>query len=362
MRLGNYRLVYGSLCRDISRGVVVCIRRMAATQTDKFRLAFAISLLAMPAFGASAGRISRIDGDHRNTVQATLVLDKLPELSESPTTHLCSLAFAEPCSGSYPSQFLDCNTSSSVFGVDNERLADNVICVTAEPLLFIAEPSHGSPSVLAGVPLRGPHLSPERPASIEVFDPNLLNMFTGNELAVAGGNQLRDSHVNAQKRIDFDWRVFGKVNTAKQVELVAAKDQVALTFNPVESRLLVLAEHDGDYLSSRERQKADPIHALEAHQPFVVGHRAEWLEGRASGLVSLKTVHGFCDGADGHLAGQAKFTAKIEVAKSVNRRLTESLGRETHGGGASRGRIEGRHGSEKLFSLCGVWQDRDLDG
>jgi hypothetical protein len=168
-----------------------------------------------------------------------------------------------------------------------------------------------------------------------------------------------NSHVNTQERLDFDGGVFGKVDAAQQVELVIAEDQIALTFEPVESGLLILSEDDRDYLPASQGEQADPIHSLEAHQSFVIGHRTVRLEHRAS-LVPLVALHGLTDGADSHLARQTECIPKLAIAEFVDVGLAETLGLESNGSGMACGSVERSHRRQQLLPLFGVGQNLDL--
>lgn len=363
MPLGHfYRRFMGGASSDVNRRVCVGIAGEPATTTQEFGLALAISLLAMTAFATGSTRVSRIDRDNRDAKQPSLVFDKAAELSERPSAHLGSLSFAEPGSVTDAGQFLDRQTASSVFGKSNERFADNVIRVGSESSLAPADPFHGPPGVLPRAPFRGPHLATERTSRVEVFDANRFNVFAGNELPVAGRHQSGYAHIDPDKFLGLNRSRFGKVYAAKQIELVAAIDQITLAFDPVEPGLLILAENGGDNLPPRKGKQANPIHALEAHQSFIVGHRAQGLEDRASGFIPLKTVNRFGNGADSHLGRQAELLPKFPVAKPVNRRLTESFGGEPDSRRMCRGGVEGSHGIKKMLPLRGIGQDGYLNG
>lgn len=92
-----FQHTYGCCNRDVNRGVVVCMGRVAALPALKLVLTLTVGFLAMPALTTGAGRVARIDGNHRDSRELRLVLDERPQLKERPSAHFCSLALSKPC-------------------------------------------------------------------------------------------------------------------------------------------------------------------------------------------------------------------------------------------------------------------------
>src|SRR5690606_32887050 len=228
-------------------------------------------LLAMSASVAGAAGIAGIDSHHRDTVELSFVFEKAPQLEERPSAHLRPLLFAEPSPITDATEVFNGDAASGVFGAKHKRFADNVILMAAEAGFLRPDPLHGPAGVLAGSSfvLAG-HLPPERPPDAEIFLADSLNSLPGDDLPVAGGGELLNAKSDATELADFHWSFVGQVDARQQVELALAIDQIALTLDPVKSRLLVFAEHDREQLPTFQREQADAIHAFETHHPLVV--------------------------------------------------------------------------------------------
>src|SRR5690606_12301805 len=286
-------------------------------------------LLAMSASVAGAAGIAGIDSHHRDTVELSFVFEKAPQLEERPSAHLRPLLFAEPSPITDATEVFNGDAASGVFGAKHKRFADNVILVAAEAGFLRPDPLHGPAGVLAGSSfvLAG-HLPPEGTPDAEILLADGFNSLPGDDLPVAGGDDLFDAEIDTKKLFDLDGSLVRQVNGAKKVELPVAIDKIALTLDPVKSRLLVFAEHDREQLPTFQREQADAIHAFETHQPLIVGHGPVGLEFRTSFSVPLKTLNCLTDGTDSHLTRQAELLPMFAVAEFVDTRLAEPHGLE----------------------------------
>lgn len=353
----------GSPCRDIPRGVDVCIAGKAAVQAYEFALALAVVFFGVAAAGTGAAGVTWINSDHGNTEQLPLVSNELTELGEGPSAHLCSLTLAEPCPLTDALEVFKSDPASSVFGLSHELLADDMVLVAAEAPFLVADPLHGPTGVLAGSPLVSlVHLPAQRPADGVILLADSFHMLPRDAGAVAGGDDLLDAKINAQKLLDLDWGFVGQVYGRQQVELAAPEDQVALALDAVKAGLLVLAINQRDDLPAFERQQACLVHALKAHQSLVVGHRPVGPEPWAVLLIPLEAFDGLADGADCHLAGQAKPLAKLPVAQGMDAGLTESLRVKANAGGVTGGGVELLHRRQQHPLLVRTGQQLKLQG
>src|SRR4051812_10877541 len=98
----------GSPCRDVNRGVVVGVGRMAARPTVELGLALAIGLLAMAALRAGAAGIPGIDGHDTDSVEQPFVGDEPTELVERPSAHFGPMLSPEPSPIAYALEVLKC--------------------------------------------------------------------------------------------------------------------------------------------------------------------------------------------------------------------------------------------------------------
>ena len=91
---------------------------------------------------------------------------------------------------------------------------------------------------------------------------NFLDPFANEVRAVAGGRDVGDTQVHADVFTDDERRVFGHIAGREQVELPVAVDQIDLTLEASETRLLVLTEDVRNENATIERQDADLIDTL----------------------------------------------------------------------------------------------------
>lgn len=356
-----FRLVYNSPFPDVPGCVQVCVGRVAARPTYKFTLALSVGFLAMATLVACTACVFWVNSDDWHTVQPSLVGHKLSQLRKCPATHLCPLVTPKPSPIADVRQVFQRNPTCGVFGVHNERLRNAVIEVTTKARLLIANAIQGTTSVLSGTPLIvSAHLPAERSSGDKMPLPNSFDVFSGHMLAVASGNDFGYSHVNAYEIRHFDWGFIGQVDGAEQVELSVSVDEITLAFKPVESLPLVLPENDRDDLPTFQGQQTHPIHALEAHQPFIVSHCPVRFEHRTAILVAREAFHSLADSANGHLARQAKLLTQFSVTAAVNGGLREYSGIKPYPGGMRSCGIKLPHRGQQQLALIGIRKNLNL--
>jgi hypothetical protein len=341
--------------------VDICILGISAMQTKKFSLAFAIGFLTMATLVTGSGRVAWVDCDNRDAVEFPFVLDEITQLGKGPSTHFGSLLPLEPGPVTNPFEILKGDSSTGVFGENNERLADNVIRVKSEASFVLADAFHCSASVLSGPPfVTARHLAAQHtPDTMELLS-NVFDVTSVNCLPVACGDEFGYAKIDTDERLDFNRSGFGKIHGAEQVEFPAAIDQVALPFDPVEPLALIFAVDHWDDLPSFKCKKADGGGSAKGHQALIVGHRAMGLEDRASGLIPLETFDGLANGSDSHLARQSEPIAQFPIAAGVDARLTKHTCVKSNTGSTRSSRVERFHRSEQHPFLFDVRQDLEL--
>lgn len=358
-----YKPVYsGSGDGHIDCRVDVGMLAERARLTVKLCLIAAVGLLAVSALRASPAGVSRIDRDQRDTVELGLVFEKRSELTERPTAHPGTLLAPEPSPSANSSQVLDCDSASGAFGIGNDLFADYVILMPLEPGLTIAESPHGPASVPASPAFETVvHPLAHRPTNAMVLASHLLDRLSADSLSVAGSGDVGDSKIDPKEFMNFNRRVFCQINGAVKVELPVAVNKVTLALDAVETLALVFAVNHRDNLTAGERQQADLVDALEAHQALIVGHRPCRPELRALRLVPLKAFDRLADGPNRHLTRQSEPLAKVVVTATVNARLREYRGVETDLGRERGGLIEPLHRVEHEAFLFAVRQQAQLE-
>jgi hypothetical protein len=351
----------GSPCRDIYRGVVIGVCDVTTLPTVKLGLAGAVALLAVAALGAGATGVAGVNGHNRDTVELSLVGNEGSKLIECPSAHLGSLLTLKPSPTTDALEVFNGYPASGAFGVKHELLADNVILMPPESGFFVTDPLHGAACVLACASLVPPvHLPTERATDVEIPHSHALNFCSRNAVAIAGGNKLGYTHIHTEKVVNLDRGLVRQVDGAEQEKFVATVNKVTLALESVEPFTLVLAKDDGDNLASLEREHAHLVHAFETHQAFIIGHGPQWLEYRASLLVTLEALDSLADGSDGHLARESEMVAEVAVTLPMDARSGEAMGVEPDTGGMGGGGIEGSHRVQQALPLLGIGQHLDL--
>jgi len=99
----------------------------------------AIAFVYMPTLGTGSARVARINRDHWNTRQFSLVLDESAKFGERPFRHLVSLSLPEPSPFADVDQVLKTDPALGVCGFLNQSLRDAMIFVRFKPAFFTGE-------------------------------------------------------------------------------------------------------------------------------------------------------------------------------------------------------------------------------
>src|SRR5205814_198619 len=121
-------------------------------------------LVAMPTLGTGPAGVARINRHDGHTEQPAFVGDERTKLKECPPAHLRPLLLAKPGPVADALEVFKCDSSSGVFSQSNDLFADNVVGVSPESGLAVADPFHGPAGVLPGPSLvQSVHLLSEPP-------------------------------------------------------------------------------------------------------------------------------------------------------------------------------------------------------
>ena len=359
----HFRLVYSSPeQRNVSRRVQVGVGLVATRLTKEFGLALAVALFAVAALSACTAGVARVHEYDWEPRKLRLVLDKVPELREGPTTMPCSLFASNRCLFTDTLQIFKGDPASSAFRILNERFGDGMIGVTPEPLLPLADTLHGAAGVPTGTAfVFSSHLPTKRAPGPKMTLPDGLDFGTGVYVPVRIRGEMGDAEIHPEKVGDFDRCAFRHIDGGEQVELAVSVDQIHLTPEPIKPLTLVLAENVGHNLAAFECPNRDTRKPFPRQDPFVVSDRSIGLEYWTLFLVAPEDFDGLGNGPDGHLSGEFVFPADLKVAPAMDGRLAKYARLETNSRSMARGGVERFHrGKQKVPVFTG--KDLELDG
>lgn len=324
-----------------------------ARATVKQGLRLAIGLLAVAAPVTGATRVAGINRDDQHASQSRLILHETSKLGKTPPALPVALATANRDPRTNPFQIFQGNPALRVLSRGDERFTDAVVLVSSKAGL----PSRQRQQFLFG-PARLTALEP-LPIS-EVSAPDSLDCRATVVPAVAVGRQVHDAQVDAEKVIGFDGRCLWKIDRGVEIKRAVAQHEIDLPLDSIEPLTLVGPIQQADAFPAAERQNAHDRWPFEAQDALVVGHRSVRPEGRARRPVTLKTLDGLPDGADGHLTRQGEPLAQLVIGAGVDRRLTKYACIKADPCGVRRCGIELAHRRAQDDRLLRRWHQAQL--
>src|SRR5690606_39266135 len=135
-----------------------------------------------------AACVAGVDSHDRHACQFSFVLNECPQLAKTPTAHFRPLAFAKPCPRPDALEVFKSDPALRAFGQPHGLFADDVVLVSPETGLSIANPLQRPTCILACPPfvLSG-HFSPERTTDAVVSLPHGFGGVPRNPFTVTGG-------------------------------------------------------------------------------------------------------------------------------------------------------------------------------
>ncbi len=323
----------------------------------EFSLALAVAPFTMPADGTRLAGIAWVDLHDRDSRERCLVREESRELLERPARQLVA-SISAPSRDPSPDAFevLDGNPAAGAPGGLDDRLAGAMVFMTAEPGLLAGYPHEFLLGSSGSLPLEA--LSLDVVLAADSFD-RLAAMPLG---VIARGGDPGDSHVHADEVRHGDRRTFRNIDGDDQKPLaVLPEHQVTLTLALGQSFCLITPQKEGHDYTAFERQQADPVDALKAHGPDVVGHRGVTAELGPLALVPPVSLANPVDAQASHLGRQAKPLTDLTIGDLLQADLVGDLLVEGNSGKPVRSLIKPFHGFAELASRFGVGDELDLD-
>lgn len=254
---------------DVARTVRIRIGRVATLLADKLGLRFPVCLFGVSTLAASAGSISRVNLDQRNTGSFGLVGQKASKLRESPAMQSCPFSSSGPDPRSNASQFLDGNSTIRAFGGLDYAFGNCVINVASKVCLALAAFLQETFGGLCSFALQ---LSAKGAVAIA----NLIQMGARIVRSIGVVGNLYNSHIHTETVHRLNLLVFRDIDSDVKEPLSVAENQVGLAARVCEQSALLLAAY--------KRHLGSPVERPDAH-----GGRNQ-IQGKYAGVVSNTAV------------------------------------------------------------------------
>ena len=243
--------------------------------------------------------ISGVNKFDNHPCESSFVGDKLAELVERPRVLLSPLTLPNRGSVSDTAQILKSNTSSSVFSLCNNPLANCVIDICSKASFLLRTLFKQSFRRFRTVRLKfRPHLG--------VSLSKTTDGRTGVESPIRVGSDVLDTQVYAQKAIRLIWGRLGGINHNCQVKNTITESKVGLSYLSIKSSFLISTNPDRDKLATLKSKNRDLIQSLPREDALVIDHSRVGLEDRLNRAVSFVGFRDFTNSTDSHLGRKPK--------------------------------------------------------
>lgn len=295
-----------------------------------------------------------INRDGLHSGKPRLVFNESPKLKERPTRHLCPLSPAKPCSIADAFEVFNGDSRVRAFCFLNQLFADDVVGVSAESPLFLRGgfqlTTDALWSIAALFALRRGFL--KRPSSTVVLLACFLYFGAAEGFAIAIGRQIDYPEIHTDKVGGWRLRSIGQINShEKKPFAVFPAYKIGLTVFQMEAFLLIFAHDKWNDDPAFERQQADSIRRLEAHQSLIVWDARVFLESRLPTPVAAESLTNLGNTADCHLSGESEIFAQLTVVELLKLDLVRGLQLEGFASQPIGGGIEGFHRGRKHLGL-----------
>jgi len=311
-----------------------------------------VTLIDTTANRTGARGVSWVNQFHDHTGEACLILDKAPELVESPRVLLPPLALANRDPVPHTFEVFKGNAAAGIFGLCNEPLADHVVGIGSKAILFARALLEKSPGCLRAIGL-------ELLAQFGMALSKAVHLATGVGLAVRISGDTDDAKVNTQKAFRVIRMRLRGINNHSQVEGLVSEDKVGLPYDAVYPGLLISTDAHRNQLPAIKGEDRYPVCPLPREDALVVDHSAMGLEDVDPGLIPAVALNDFTHYSDCHLCRKAVVVTKVAVGKTVEFHLAGGISLKSKVGNVVAGLIETLHRLEQGLVL--LWARSKFD-
>jgi len=344
-------------CSDVDRRDMVGMASVTTANTPEQVSLRSILPIFHPTGGADMASSSRVDRDHLDSLEFRLVLDKLPELVETPRMQTATLrpTSRDPASDSL--EVFKGYPSLGAFGLSHNLLGNDMVHVPLEPRLFARETLEMTLRALGSTALK---ISFESGISF----PDFINLFSRVVSPITIVGEILQPEIYPKRSDRIIRRFFWGVDGSCEVENAISEEEVCLTFEAIHSSLLVFSYSDGYLDTAFEGEYRGVFEALPAEDPLVVDHCTVGSELAEYILVPFVGLDDLADSPDSHLG-----TEPVLFPDPIIDELVESpvIGESVvvgYLGYVVAGLVEPLHGLKQKAVLFIVWgefhQERKL--
>jgi hypothetical protein len=275
------------------------------------------------------------------------VLDKRPQLIESPRVLLPPLALANRYPVTDTAEVFQGDTPAGVFSLCNNTLTDSVVDIRGKTSLFAGTLFEKPLGLLRTF---GLELAPEFSMSL----PKPVDLRPRVSLTVRVGDDINDAEVNTKKAIGFVGCRFWSIYHNRKVEDSVSEDKVGLSNLTVKPRLLVGTDSGRDNQPTIKRENGDFIESLPRQDTLVVYHGRTGFKLMLRDFTHLIAFRYLSYRPDCHLRRETKTLSQLVVDKPMYVELPEGLGIESNLRSVITGLIKGFHSLNQSFVL--LWR------
>lgn len=292
---------------------------MRADFTGKLGLALAIRFFTVTAGRAGARSITRVNSDYLHACNGGFVLDKAPELPESPIRLFCSLALSNRSPLANVRKFFNRYRSIRALSLQNNLFRDAVVFVGLVAALSAAHLAEFAVSRASTDLLYSG-------SAFAVTSALVLYALARVAQAVAISRNLSDAEVNAKRILNLFGSWFQDFADGKQKEIALVIHKVGLALSGFKQLLLSLAADVRNLLTTAHRPDGDELlFSAPCQNPIVKRECAKRLEIAASVGVQLVGVRNFGNRSDHNLSRQIKAFSNVGISQLVQVVLLECL-------------------------------------
>ena len=315
----DVRLIDDSPRTDVPCGDVIGWASRTAVDALKFIPGRSVPFIDRPTDWTSLTGVGRINKDHGNTDQFSLVGNKGLQLSKSPISQTCPLTAAGLNSRSDTTQIFESDSPARSVRRLHDGFRDDMINVLLKSGLLAGNLAEFSLGCLGSFSLQ---VLP----SMSVFLTFLFNSLTGVSFPVAIDGEVDDAAIDTENVSGFDKIGLIYVTDDSEIPFAANKHQVNFAFAEGQEFPLSFTADERDFCSTADDPQTYFVVFDKAEDATVVGLGGVFTKGSFNLPVEFIGVGNFGNATDGGLGGQLKPFTNFVVSKFVEIVLSKDPG------------------------------------
>jgi hypothetical protein len=256
---------------------------------------------------AFLGGIGRINVDHTNTGNRSLVVYELSELIETPRTMFMSLCLgSDRCPLSDATEIFKGYQRRGVFGFHDKFLRDAMIDISLKPSLMARKFLKMFFGTISATTLK---------IGFECikFGSCLIDLLTRKHFSHRIHGYVLDSKINTENFFGYRRLVFRNFNYNAKIELFVHENQIGLPSDPVHFGSMVVTDFDRNLDPTMNGQERNRIKSFPRKDSLVVDNRPIRIKDRLDRLISFICFTCFRNGSNRHLRGYVKLLSDISI-------------------------------------------------